>query len=139
MIPIKSFASDNSAGVHPDILKAILQANQGHTVAYGDDPFTRSAIERFQEHFGANVDVHFVYNGTAANVLGLKAITQPFHAILCSEKARLRGYRLDAREKSYLSLKGANALHASGCFAITLCKELGLHPAGSVEPSVRIR
>ena len=42
--PTRSFASDNNAGVHPEILEAIARVNQGHVVAYGDDPYTRSAV-----------------------------------------------------------------------------------------------
>src|SRR5580693_7605477 len=75
-VPIKpgrSFASDNNAGVHPEVLEALARVNQGHVVAYGDDPYTRSAIARFEEHFGPGIDVFFTFNGTGANVLGLQA------------------------------------------------------------------
>ncbi|MGZ5565364.1 MAG: threonine aldolase family protein, partial [Chthoniobacterales bacterium] len=47
--PARSFASDNNAGVHPEVLEAIARANQGHVVAYGDDRFTRSAVAKFEE------------------------------------------------------------------------------------------
>ena len=79
----RSFASDNNAGVHPEVLEAIARANQGHVVAYGDDPYTRSAIAKFEEHFGAGIDVFFTFNGTGANVLGLQALNRPYHAVLC--------------------------------------------------------
>ena len=55
--PTRSFASDNNAGVHPEILEAITRANQGHAVAYGDDPYTRSAVKKFEEHFGPDIAV----------------------------------------------------------------------------------
>src|ERR1035437_10776689 len=64
MKPSRSFASDNNAAVHPEALEAIRRANQGHVVGYGDDPHTESAIEKFREHFGADVAVFFVFNGT---------------------------------------------------------------------------
>ena len=87
MKPARSFASDNNAGVHPAVLKAIATANQGHVVGYGDDPYTASAVAKFREHFGREIEVFFVFNGTAANVLGLKALTQSYHAVICTEAA----------------------------------------------------
>ncbi|MGB6332026.1 MAG: beta-eliminating lyase-related protein, partial [Candidatus Sulfotelmatobacter sp.] len=76
--PARSFASDNNAGVHPEILEAIARANQGHVVAYGDDPYTDSAKKKFEEHFGPDIAVFFTFNGTGTNVLGLQALTRSF-------------------------------------------------------------
>ncbi len=81
----RSFASDNNAGVHPEIIEAIRNANDGHVIAYGGDPITARAMELFQKHFGNDVAVYFVFGGTGANVLGLKAITQSHHAIFCAD------------------------------------------------------
>jgi threonine aldolase len=97
--PKRSFASDNNAGVHPRVLEAIVAANQGHVVAYGDDPFTEAATAKFREHFGEDTDVYFVFGGTGANVLGLKALTQPYHAILCAETAHINVDECGAPEK----------------------------------------
>ena len=97
--PIRSFASDNNAGVHPEILAAIASANQGHVVAYGDDPYTRSAIAKFEEHFGDGIEVYFTFNGTGANVLGLQALTRPYNAVLCSEYAHIYCDECGAPEK----------------------------------------
>ena len=85
----RSFASDNNAGIHPEMIEAIAAANDGHVIAYGDDPFTARAIKLFQKHFGRDVAVHFVFGGTGANVLGLKAITKPYEAIICAETAHV--------------------------------------------------
>ena len=85
MKPSRSFASDNNAVVHPEVMEAIARVNQGHAVGYGDDPQTDSAVRKFREHFGEGVEVFFVFNGTAANCLSLQALTQPYHAVLCSE------------------------------------------------------
>ena len=63
MKPARSFASDNNAGVHPEVLKAISAVNQGHTVGYGDDPYTESVVRKFKQQFGADIDVFFVFNG----------------------------------------------------------------------------
>ena len=95
----RSFASDNNAGVHPEVLEAIARANEGHVVAYGDDPYTRSAIAKFEEHFGAEIDVFFTFNGTGANVLGLQALNRPYHAVLCSDYAHIYCDECGAPEK----------------------------------------
>ncbi|MFZ0299650.1 MAG: low specificity L-threonine aldolase [Candidatus Sulfotelmatobacter sp.] len=97
--PPRSFASDNNAGIHPEILEAIARANQGHVVAYGDDPYTRSAVKRFEEHFGPDIAVFFTFNGTGANVLGLQALTQSFQSVLCSDYAHIYCDECGAPEK----------------------------------------
>jgi threonine aldolase len=95
----RSFASDNNAGVHPEIIEAISNANDGHVIAYGGDPITARAMELFQKHFGSDVAVFFVFGGTGANVLGLKAITQPHHAIFCADTAHVNVDECGAPEK----------------------------------------
>jgi len=97
--PIRSFASDNNAGVHPVVLEAIARANHGHVIAYGDDAYTRSAVAKFEEHFGAGIDVFFTFNGTGANVLGLQAVNRPYHAVLCSDYAHIYCDECGAPEK----------------------------------------
>jgi len=97
--PVRSFASDNNAGVHPEVLEAIARANQGHVVAYGDDPYTCSAIAKFEEHLGAGIAVFFTFNGTGANVLGLQALNRPYHAVLCSDYAHIYADECGAPEK----------------------------------------
>lgn len=99
MKPARSFASDNNAGVHPQVLEAITRANQGHVVGYGDDAYTSSAIARIEEHFGAGIAVFFVFNGTAANVLSLSALTQSYHAVICTEPAHIYTDECGAPEK----------------------------------------
>jgi threonine aldolase len=85
----RSFASDNNAGVHPEILKAIKAANEGHVVAYGNDSITARAKKQFQKHFGNDIAVYFVFGGTGANVLGLKAITKSYQTIICAETSHV--------------------------------------------------
>lgn len=99
MITKRSFASDNNAGVHPRVMQAIAAANDGHVIAYGDDPYTARALEKFHEHLGKDVEVFFVFGGTGANVLGLKAITQSHHAIICAETAHIYVDECGAPEK----------------------------------------
>jgi threonine aldolase len=99
MKPSRSFASDNNAGVHPAILSAIAQVNQGHTVGYGDDRYTEAAVRKFKQHFGQEIEVFFVFNGTAANCLSLKALTNSYHAVICSEAAHIYMDECGAPEK----------------------------------------
>jgi threonine aldolase len=99
MKPVRSFASDNNAGVHPEVLKAIAAANHGHAVSYGDDSCTQSAVRRFRQHFGSEVEIFIVFNGTAANCLSIKALTDSYHAVICSEAAHIYTDECGAPEK----------------------------------------
>ena len=95
----RSFASDNSAGIHADVLHAIEEANVGHVPAYGDDPYTARAEASFRHHFGEDAKVFFVYGGTGANILGLKAVTESYHAVLCAESAHINVDECGAPER----------------------------------------
>ncbi len=95
----RGFASDNNSGVHPAMIKAIVDANHGHTIAYGDDPYTEEAKSKFREIFGNDIEVFFVFIGSAANVLGLKAITESHNAIICSETAHIQVDECGAPER----------------------------------------
>ncbi len=95
----RGFASDNNSGVHPEIMKAINDANHGHTIAYGDDPYTEKAKTKFYEIFGNDIDVYFVFIGTAANVLGLHAATRSWNAVICAETAHINVDECGAPEK----------------------------------------
>ncbi|MGW0803209.1 threonine aldolase family protein [Nonomuraea sp. NPDC002799] len=86
---LKAFASDNYAGVHPEILKAIATANGGHQIAYGDDVYTEALQRVFQQHFGDQARAWPVFNGTAANVVSLRAMTAPWEAVICAESAHI--------------------------------------------------
>ncbi len=99
MKPARSFASDNNAGIHPEVLDAIASANHGHTVGYGDDVYTESAVSKFKKHFGNSIEVFFVFNGTAANCLSLKALTETYNAVICGEAAHIYVDECGAPEK----------------------------------------
>ncbi len=95
----RGFASDNNSGVHPAMMKAIMDANHGHTIAYGDDPYTAQTVSKFKEHFGDDIDVYFVFIGSAANVLGLKAITETYNAVICTDTAHIHVDECGAPER----------------------------------------
>ena len=95
----KGFASDNNSGIQPAILKAIENANIGHVIGYGDDPYTQKATEIFKEKFGDETEVFFVFNGTGANILGLSSATQSFNSIICAATAHIQIDECGAPEK----------------------------------------
>lgn len=93
---MKSFASDNYSGVAPEIMQAIIEANQGHQPSYGNDIYTQQAEELLRKTFGEQIKSFFVYNGTAANTLGLKAILRSHHAIICSDLAHIVSHEVNS-------------------------------------------
>jgi threonine aldolase len=85
----RGFASDNSATIHPDVLAAIARVNVGHTFGYGHDDYTLSVERRVAACFGEHASAFFVFNGTGANVVSLRAACRRFEAVICAETAHL--------------------------------------------------
>jgi threonine aldolase len=85
----RGFGSDNHSGIHPRILDAIARANVQHAPSYGTDEWTESAQKIFRVHFGPQAEIFFVFNGTAANVLSLKASAKSFQSCYCADLAHL--------------------------------------------------
>src|SRR6266704_1799241 len=85
----RHFASDNYAGICPEAWSALADANQGHAVSYGDDPWTARAADLIREVFEMPCEVFFVFNGTAANSLALASTGQSYHSILCHQMAHV--------------------------------------------------
>ena len=81
--PNYAFASDNTAGVCPEALAALAEANAARVPSYGDDAHTAQAKRLFHEIFERECEVFFVFNGTAANALVLAAMCQRHHAVVC--------------------------------------------------------
>ena len=97
--PGRAFASDNWAGVHPEILAAMAEANVGHVPSYGDDPYTREAEDRIRALIGEDAEVFLVFSGTAANVLCLHSMVQSHQAVICAETAHVYTSECAAAEK----------------------------------------
>jgi threonine aldolase len=101
--PRRAFASDNAAGAHPDVLEAVLAANRGHALAYGDDDHTRECEARFTDLFGRPVTTRLAFNGTGANVLALAALQGalhgPHHAVVCTRWAHIEADETGAPER----------------------------------------
>jgi threonine aldolase len=115
----RGFASDNNAGIHPVLLKTLVETNEGHVIAYGDDPYTEKAKALLRKHFGDQAESYFVLTGTGANVLGLSALTQPYHAVICAHTAHIGVDECGAPEKF------------TGCKLITVSS-----PDGKINPSM---
>lgn len=97
------FASDNCSGIHPDILKAIEDANRGHVKGYGYDKYTEKAVDDFRGIFGDDIEVFFVYSGTGANVLALESCIRPYEAVICSDLAHIHTDEAGAPERHLMS------------------------------------
>jgi threonine aldolase len=85
----RGFASDNYAGVHPEILEAIAAANGGHQTSYGEDVYTERLQSVIADHFGASASAFPVFNGTGANVVGLQSMLPRWGAVVCTSTAHI--------------------------------------------------
>jgi threonine aldolase len=99
-IPLRSFASDNWAGVHPEALAAITAANTGHAQAYGGDQWTARFQQLARELFGPDAEAYPVLNGTGANVLALQAALPRWGAVICASTAHINTDETGAPEKT---------------------------------------
>jgi threonine aldolase len=84
LAPQTTFASDNAAGAHPDVLQAMLAANRGHAMAYGNDAWSMETQTRFKRLFGEASEAFLVMSGTGANVMALASLLQPGECVVCS-------------------------------------------------------
>ena len=112
------FRSDNNAGLCPEAAQAILDANDGHRFAYGDDDFTQEAVGLIREIFGEGTSAWFVATGTAANTLAIAALTRPWERVLCHVHSHYSDDESTAPER------------------ITQCRTVQIHTdAAKLEPS----
>ncbi len=87
---MRSFGSDNHSGVHPEIMKALSEANNNHLIAYGGDPYTEKATRIIIDAVGVEgIEPLFTFNGTGANVAALQTCVQSFHSIICARTAHI--------------------------------------------------
>ncbi|GGO96338.1 threonine aldolase [Wenjunlia tyrosinilytica] len=96
---VRGFASDNYAGVHPEILAAVALANGGHQVAYGEDDYTGHLQDVFRRHFGPRAEAFPVFNGTGANVVALQSVSERWGAVVAAESAHIHVDECGAPEK----------------------------------------
>ncbi len=85
----RHFASDNNAGMCPEVMAALVEANAHHVPGYGDDPWTRRAERLFRDVFETDCEVFFVFNGTASNCLALWSLCESFHGVICHRHSHI--------------------------------------------------
>jgi threonine aldolase len=95
----RGFASDNYAGVHPEVMKKMVVVNDGHEVAYGDDSVTEEFNQLVRKLFGSKAVGFPVFNGTGANVVALQAALKRWEAVICVESAHIHVDEGGAPEK----------------------------------------
>jgi threonine aldolase len=95
----RGFASDNYAAAHPAVLEAMVNANQGHQVAYGEDDSTKQLSALIKQHFGESAEVFPVFNGTGSNVAALSALMERWEAVICAGSAHINMDEGGAPEK----------------------------------------
>ena len=95
----RNFGSDNWAGVHPEVLAAIAEANVGHTPGYGGDPWTQRFRDIMAHHFGPEAQAFPVFNGTGANVLALQSALPRWAAVITAASAHINYDETGAPEK----------------------------------------
>jgi len=86
---MQMFGSDNYSPVHPRVLDELARVNTGHVVAYGDDAYTKQAVEILKAHLGGDCEVFLTFNGTGANVICLSALTKPWQSVICARNAHI--------------------------------------------------
>jgi threonine aldolase len=95
----KSFGSDNHSGMHPAVMRAIVEANAGDAVAYGADPWTARAVGELRRLADGDGEVYLVLNGSGANVLGLGLLLARHEAVICAESAHINTDECGAAER----------------------------------------
>lgn len=95
----QAFASDNTAGVHPEVLAALAAANHGAVTSYGADPWTARLQEVMRGHFGEQAQTYPVFTGTGANVISLTLLGERWDAAICAETAHVNVDECGAPEK----------------------------------------
>jgi threonine aldolase len=109
-------------------MKAMADVNIGDTIAYGDDPYTAKAVEKFKKILGENINVFFVYNGTAANVLSMSSFLNSYNAIICSDVSHINNDECGANE-NFSGYKLISILSENGKISIESIKKY-LHSFG---------
>src|SRR5882757_3563888 len=126
------FASDNTAGMCPEVLEAYVRTNQGNVPSYGNDALTERAANLFRELFETDCEVFFVFNGTAANSLALASCCQSYHSVICFEHAHIHEDECGAPEffsngSKLLGLEGTHGKISSTAIEELTVKRTDLH------------
>ena len=96
-----SLGSDNHSGVHPAILKSIVDHNIGHAHSYGLDAVSKDVEVEWTRVLGCPAFPFYVFNGTAANVLSLQALVRPFEGVVTSDQSHLHNDECGAPDQKF--------------------------------------
>src|SRR3954452_24735445 len=83
------FASDNTAGLAPEAMDALIAANEGFARSYGADEITARAADQVRELVQADAEVPVLSSGTAAIALALSMLCQPFETVAAHEAGHI--------------------------------------------------
>lgn len=108
------FASDNTSGICPEAMQALVAVDVGFAASYGNDHATQQACDRIRELFEADAEVFFVFNGTAANSIALASLCQSYQAVICSDTAHVETDECGAPEFFSNGSKLLSAPHRQG-------------------------
>jgi threonine aldolase len=95
----RTFRSDNNAGLCPEAVQAICDANRGHEFAYGDDRHTEAALRALRSVLTPETRAWFVATGTAANTLAIAAMIEPWQKVICHEHSHYNDDESTAPER----------------------------------------
>ncbi len=97
--PLTSFASDNTSGIVPEVIQALVDVNEGSAIGYGDDPITTKLREEMNALFGREVTTLLAWGGTGANIVGLQAMINSWEAIICASSSHINVDECGAPER----------------------------------------
>ncbi|MEC7924549.1 MAG: beta-eliminating lyase-related protein, partial [Actinomycetota bacterium] len=97
--PRSTFASDNASGASPEVLSALVEANEGYSIAYGDDSYTSELRSEMNKLFGREVSTFLAWGGTGANVVGLQALIRPWQGVICTHSSHINVDECGAPER----------------------------------------
>jgi threonine aldolase len=86
---LRGFGSDNHAGALPEVLAALATVNEGHAASYGHDEHTERAEGLLRREFGEDARAFFVFNGTGANVVAMRALCRPWDGVICARSSHM--------------------------------------------------
>jgi len=134
-----NFSSDNVSGISPEIMAALVAANHGAALPYGNDEYTKRLEAKFSELFDTDVTVLTVATGSAANSLALSVMTPPFGAIYCHAESHINLDECGAPEfytggAKLVTLPGSHGKISADDLAVAL-KKAGAGVVHHVQPA----
>lgn len=121
-----NFCSDNVTGASPEILAALMAANEGDAMPYGADDYTTKLTQQLRDIFETHVTVFPVATGSAANSLALASLTPPYGSIYCHQESHIN-----------VDECGAPEFYTGGAKLVTLAGENGKLNAQDLEQSLQ--